>query len=123
MEEIIASDSESDHVEEKFTLPKLKTLSLQYLPRLKSICSANRVMVCDSIELIGIYHCPELKRMPLYLPLGDDGQPSPPPRLERILIFTEQWEMMEWDHPNAKSVLEPFVLMYTVFGHPDLSYK
>ncbi|EOY12889.1 Nbs-lrr resistance protein [Theobroma cacao] len=119
MEEIIASEME--FVEEErmggsnsntiqFTLPKLRKLDLRLLPDLKSICGANRVMVCDSIEKITIDHCPKLQRIPLYLPLLDDGQPSPPPSLKEFFISSrEQLRSAEWDHPNAKSVLEPFI--------------
>ncbi|XP_022717078.1 probable disease resistance protein At1g61300 [Durio zibethinus] len=112
MEEIIAPESESE--EEvisaiNFTLPKLSSLHLENLPELKSICSANGVMVCDSIEEITITHCPKLKRLPLYLPLHDDGQPSPPPSLRSIEIEEQQWELLEWDQPNAKSLLEPYL--------------
>ncbi|XVF78196.1 hypothetical protein PTKIN_Ptkin14bG0110700 [Pterospermum kingtungense] len=122
MEEIIAlSESEMDVEEEegkrsstvyfKFTsLPKLKTLDLWYLPELKSICGANGVMVCESIEVIEIFNCPKIKRIPLKLPLQDDGQPSPPPFLYSIEAYPKEWwELVEWDHPNAKSVLEPYV--------------
>ncbi|XVF78201.1 hypothetical protein PTKIN_Ptkin14bG0111200 [Pterospermum kingtungense] len=110
MEEIIASESEIE-VEEgitsttasassKFTitLPKLRRLELIDLPELKSICVANGVMLCDSIEFISMKNCPKLKRLPLKLPLQDDGQASAP-----IYIYPEEgWEMVEWDHPNAK---------------------
>ncbi|XP_022717721.1 LOW QUALITY PROTEIN: disease resistance protein At4g27190-like [Durio zibethinus] len=111
MEEIIAPESESE--EEvisaiNFTLPKLKKLRLGWLPKLKSICSATGVMVCDSIEEITITDCPKLKRLPLYLPLHDDGQPSPPPSLKKISIFPLLGQLVEWDQPNAKSLLKPY---------------
>ncbi|XP_022717070.1 probable disease resistance protein At1g61300 [Durio zibethinus] len=112
MEEIIAPESESE--EEgisaiNFTLSNFALLILDNLPKLKSICSANGVMVCDSIEGISIYDCPKLKRIPLNLPLDDDGQPSPPPSLRSIEIEEQQWELLEWDQPNAKSLLEPYL--------------
>ncbi|XVF78063.1 hypothetical protein PTKIN_Ptkin14bG0098100 [Pterospermum kingtungense] len=118
MEEIIASESESE-VEDgitstaslKFTtLPKLRRLELWELPELKSICGANGAMVCDSIELIDIRNCPSLKE--LNLPLQDDngGQPSPPPSLTMIHAYpNEWWEMVEWNHPNAKALLQPYL--------------
>ncbi|XP_022734562.1 probable disease resistance protein At1g61300 isoform X2 [Durio zibethinus] len=112
MEEIIASESEvegaGNGVAIKLTFPRLKKLELWDLPKLKSICGANGVMVCDSIELIEISDCPELKRIPLHLPLQDDGQPSPPSSLRRIQANTKWWESVEWDHPHAKSLLEPY---------------
>ncbi|GKV49044.1 hypothetical protein SLEP1_g55817 [Rubroshorea leprosula] len=85
MEEIIAS-SDLDALSSKFTFPKLRTLLLTDLPQLKSICNAKGVMVCDSIEKIQISRCRELKRIPVQLPLLDNGQPSPLPRLKEIWI-------------------------------------
>ncbi|GLU15747.1 hypothetical protein SLE2022_322150 [Rubroshorea leprosula] len=108
MEEIIAS-SDSDASSDKFTFPKLRILSLCYLPQLKSICSAKGVMVCDCIEKIQIWRCRELKRIPVQLPLLDNGQPSPPPHLREIKIdegSKEWWESVEWDHKN---LLQPFL--------------
>ncbi|GKV15059.1 hypothetical protein SLEP1_g25861 [Rubroshorea leprosula] len=105
MEEIIAS-SDSDASSDKFTFPKLRRLSLRNLPELKSICSAKGVMVCDSIEQIRIIKCRELKRIPVQLPLLDNGQPSPPPHLKEINVKKEWWESVEWDHKN---LLQPFL--------------
>ncbi|GLT31091.1 hypothetical protein SLA2020_058540 [Shorea laevis] len=108
MEEIIAS-SVSDVSSDKFTFPKLRILQLTYLPQLKSICSAKGVMICDSIEQIVIWKCGELKRIPVQLPLLDNGEPSPPPSLEGIWIDEESkewWESVEWDHKN---LLQPFL--------------
>ncbi|GKV33671.1 hypothetical protein SLEP1_g42147 [Rubroshorea leprosula] len=107
MEEIIAS-SDSNASSDKFTFPKLCRFILGNLPQLKSICSAKGFMVCDSIEEIWIIGCPELKRMPVQLPLLDNGQPSPPPRLREIIIdeSKEWWESVEWDH---KYLLQPFL--------------
>ncbi|XVE79046.1 hypothetical protein DITRI_Ditri14bG0026600 [Diplodiscus trichospermus] len=113
MEEIIASESEFE--EEgirsfRFTLHKLRALVLCDLPELKSICGANGVVVCDCIEQIDIINCPKLKRISLNLPLQDDGQPSPPPSLREIFGYPKEWwELVEWDLPNAKSLLEPYV--------------
>ncbi|GLU15326.1 hypothetical protein SLE2022_318250 [Rubroshorea leprosula] len=113
MEEIIASSNSDASSSNKFTFPKLRELQLCYLPQLKSICSAKGVMVCDSIEHIWIMECPELKRIPMQLPLLDNGQPSPPPRLKQIYVnkgSKEWWEsVVELDHPNAKNILQPFL--------------
>ncbi|GKV49034.1 hypothetical protein SLEP1_g55806 [Rubroshorea leprosula] len=38
--------------------------------------------------------CPELKRIPMQLPLLDNGQPSPPPHLREIKIEKEWWESL-----------------------------
>ncbi|GKV31709.1 hypothetical protein SLEP1_g40380 [Rubroshorea leprosula] len=114
IEEIIASlDSDASSSDKfTFTFPKLRELRLFFLPRLKSICSAKGVMVCNSIETIQIGGCLELKRIPVQLPQLDNGQPSPPPHLREIWIGAsskEWWESMEWDHPNAKNLLQPFL--------------
>ncbi|XVF18906.1 hypothetical protein REPUB_Repub11eG0063900 [Reevesia pubescens] len=116
MEEIIASKSESE--EEgmgssytiEFGLSNLRILQLWGLPKLKSICCANATMVCDSLQTLEIKYCRKLKRIPLYLPLLEDGRPSPPPSLREMNIEPkESWENMEWDHPDAKSLLQPFL--------------
>ncbi|XP_030954163.1 probable disease resistance protein At5g63020 isoform X2 [Quercus lobata] len=86
------------------SLPQLRYLSLDRLPQLESIYRGT--MVCYSLEVIQVFGCPKLKRIPLSLP-HIVGQPSPPPKLQRI--STNIWEALEWDHPNAKSVLQPLV--------------
>ncbi|GKV50714.1 hypothetical protein SLEP1_g57413 [Rubroshorea leprosula] len=108
MEEIITS-LDSDASSDKFTFPKLRRLFLTNLPQLKSICSAKGVMVCDSIEEIAISRCRELKRIPVQLPLLDNGQPTPPPHLREIEMDRDAkgwWESVEWDHKN---LLQPFL--------------
>ncbi|KAG8492312.1 hypothetical protein CXB51_009849 [Gossypium anomalum] len=92
----------------EFHLPKLRELRLLELPNLKSICSKNGVMVCDSLQLINVdYGCKKLKRIPPFVPLVGNGQPFAyaPPFLT-IRSSTEWWESLEWDdHPNFKNVL------------------
>nr|XP_023890235.1 probable disease resistance protein At4g27220 [Quercus suber] len=93
------------------SLPQLRYLSLEDLPRLESIYRGT--MVCYSLEVIQVFGCPKLKRIPLSLPhIG--GQPSPPPKLQRI--STNIWEALEWDHPNAKNVLQPLVRSVQIWG-------
>ncbi|KAL5756700.1 hypothetical protein ACOSQ2_021446 [Xanthoceras sorbifolium] len=92
MEELITIDDDDGNEErsqKKFLLPKLKKLSLCNMPELKNICSSNKVMVCESLQKIVIGECPRLKRLPLYLPVDEKGQPSPPPALQRIHISRE----------------------------------
>lgn len=90
----------------KFNLPKLRILALTGLPKLKSICSAQ--LVCNSLEEITVWRCPKLKRMPIYLPLLDNGLPFPPPSLAEIKIRPQEWwESVKWDQPEAKDVLLP----------------
>ena len=115
MEEIIGgtrSDEEGVMGEESSTdlkLPKLRSLRLIRLPELKSICSVN--LICDSLQLIQVTNCEKLKRMGICLPLLENGQPSPPPSLKKIKIYPDEWweTVVEWEHPNAKDVLLPFV--------------
>ncbi|XP_010999683.1 PREDICTED: probable disease resistance protein At4g27220 [Populus euphratica] len=112
MEEIIGgarSDEEGDMGEEssirntEFKLPKLTVLRLKNLPELKSICSAK--LICDSLRVIDVSNCEKLKRMGICLP-------SPPSSLEEIYIEPEEWweSVVEWEHPNTKDVLRPFVM-------------
>jgi len=65
----------------------------------------------DSIEIMWIINCEKLKRMGICLPLLENGQPSPPPSLEFIEVYPEEWweSVVEWEHPNDKDVLRPFV--------------
>ncbi|KAK8358742.1 hypothetical protein V6Z11_A04G043700 [Gossypium hirsutum] len=92
----------------KFHLPKLRVLTLFFLPNLKSICSKSGVMVCDSLEDINVSNgCDKLKRIPPFVPLVGNGQPFAyaPPFLT-IRSSTKWWESLEWDdHPNFKNVL------------------
>uniref|UniRef100_A0A2N9I980 Uncharacterized protein n=1 Tax=Fagus sylvatica TaxID=28930 RepID=A0A2N9I980_FAGSY len=102
LDEIIEEGKEEEEKEEegmdttKITLPRLKTLWLQFLPELKSICSSSKVINCDSLEKILIDGCPKLKRLPFSLPLLN-GQLSPPPSLKEIYADEEWWESLEWD--------------------------
>ena len=91
----------------------LRSISLERLPTLKSICRGR--MVCDSLKEIKVHECPKLKRLPLYLPPLLDGQPSPPSSLKKIYAERgeEWWESLEWDHPNAKNVLQHLVVFYS----------
>jgi disease resistance protein RPS2 len=112
MEEIIGTTDEESSTSNpitEFILPKLKTLRLAVLPELKSICSAK--LICNSLEKISVWWCEKLKRMPICLPLLENGQPSPPPSLKKIKAYPEEWweTVVEWEHPNAKDVLRPFV--------------
>ncbi|GAY33483.1 hypothetical protein CUMW_275180 [Citrus unshiu] len=89
IEEIVAVEDEETKKElttntiiNTVTLPRLKELHLVYLREFKSFCSNNGVLVCNSLQEIEVYDCPKLKRLSLSLPLLDNGQPSPPPRLK-----------------------------------------
>ncbi|KAA3453043.1 putative disease resistance protein isoform X2 [Gossypium australe] len=118
MEEIIESEEEpegggggeivTDTTE--FTFPKLKELGLWHLPELKSICSANRVMLCESLQKLEIWNCPKLKRIPLKLDISfDNDKVSHHPPLKDIKMKSNEWKSIKWDHPEAKKALLPLV--------------
>ncbi|KAL1118553.1 hypothetical protein V6Z11_D01G043700 [Gossypium hirsutum] len=115
MEEIISSEEEEEsrkgkgiNTRTRFSLPTLQQLVLAYLPELKSICSSNRAVICDSLWDIEVRECMKLKRMPLYLPHFRDTHQSVPS--EDICISPrEWWESVEWDYPKAKEVLRPWL--------------
>ena len=108
LEELIggaeASDEEAKEIVKIF--PRLRKLTLRYLPELKTICSSNNVILCDSLDSIRIEECPKLKRLPLSLHLID-GELSSPPSSLQIKIDKERWELLEWDNHDMKMVLEP----------------
>ncbi|XP_017629319.1 probable disease resistance protein At4g27220 [Gossypium arboreum] len=99
----------------KFNFPKLKTLILSNLRKLRGICSENAVMVCKSLQVIEISNCPKVKRIPLYLPqleVDDEGQLSPFNTLQEIRVrTTDWWESVEWEQPNlnVKNVVQPLL--------------
>ncbi|GMI79485.1 hypothetical protein like AT4G27190 [Hibiscus trionum] len=101
LEEIIAS--EGGMVTMEFRLPQLRYLKLRHLPELKSICSVDSVLVCDSLEQIWVDDCSKLQRMGLNLPQLDNA--PPPASLSIWMGPKEWWESVEWD---AKPLLEPF---------------
>ncbi|CAI9760444.1 unnamed protein product [Fraxinus pennsylvanica] len=113
MEEIIGDDeiggglgAESNTI---VTLPRLKILYLIRLPKLESICKGS--IICDSIEEIDIEYITKVRKVPLFLP-PLNGKPSLPPSFKNIVLWKEEkgwWESLEWDQPNANSVLQPFV--------------
>eukprot|EP00258_Populus_trichocarpa_P031914 XP_024447933.1 probable disease resistance protein At4g27220 [Populus trichocarpa] len=112
MEEIIGTTDEESSTFNSITeliLPKLMSLRLVDLPELKSIWSAK--LICNSLEEINVFRCQKLKRMPICLPLLENGQPSPPPSLKVIRALPKEWweTVVEWEHPNAKDVLCRFV--------------
>ncbi|KAJ0074998.1 hypothetical protein Patl1_34807 [Pistacia atlantica] len=97
IEKIISEeDGRSNTMGFTLTLPTLKILRLLDLPHL----SSNGVMVCDSLEQIEVWRCPKLKRLPLSLPL---------PAIKEIKVEEDWWNSLEWDNPNAKNALQPYI--------------
>ncbi|XP_037492720.1 GDSL esterase/lipase At1g29660 [Jatropha curcas] len=63
--------------------------------------------------------CPNMRRLPLELPIVD-GEAFPPPNLEHIYVEDEKWwESLEWDQPGSKIALQPFCskLTRSLFGN------
>ncbi|KAB2006204.1 hypothetical protein ES319_D11G326600v1 [Gossypium barbadense] len=90
LKEIIAEPQKEGTGAFKFSLPKLKRLTLCSLPELKSICGENGVIVCDSLECIEIVR-EKVKRIPLYLPqlqIDDEGKPTPSNPLKEIRMHS-----------------------------------
>ncbi|XVF77705.1 hypothetical protein PTKIN_Ptkin14bG0068400 [Pterospermum kingtungense] len=116
IEKIIASEEEQEDYKEEgkaanitFILPKLRKLCLFKLPELKSICSFGVMVVTNSLQHIEIIDCPKLKRIPLSLPLLENGKPFPHPHVEQVLLYPKEWsEYVEWDDPVVKDMLSPF---------------
>ena len=91
-----------------FNLSKLRHLELSALPELRSICCEK--MNCNSLELIWIVKCEKLKRIPFCLPLLENGQPSPPPSLKYIMLYSEEWwESVEIGRASCRERVSPYV--------------
>ncbi|TYG81984.1 hypothetical protein ES288_D01G049800v1 [Gossypium darwinii] len=102
MEEIISSEGENQDINTpmEFSLPKLR--------------NSNRTMVCNSLWNIEVSKCTNLKRMPLHIPFFQDTDPSVPsahPRKVICIYPNKWWESVEWEYPNAKEVLLPWLVL------------
>ncbi|GLT47604.1 hypothetical protein SLA2020_212900 [Shorea laevis] len=119
MEEIIGWEEEEEGNQTTtpilITLPKLRILKLQSLLELKRICPERGVMVCESLNSIDMHLCSKVKRIPLCLG-RENTQPSLP-AVKSIYIENskEWWDSLEWENPDDKIVLQPF-LKYDEFG-------
>ncbi|KAH7690248.1 disease resistance protein RPS2 protein [Dioscorea alata] len=83
------------------SLPKLKRLTLSDLKSLTSIYHGK--LVCDSLRLLEIGNCPNLKELPFLInkerPLG----------MRRIAACIKWWERLEWEDAQLKELLQPFL--------------
>ncbi|KAH7832855.1 hypothetical protein Vadar_000659 [Vaccinium darrowii] len=104
VEDIIEGEEEKSD-SNTATLPRLRELHLFSLPRLKSIYSG--ILVCESVELIRVWDCPMIRRLPLSLHMNND-QATAPPALNYIIGEEEWWESLGWDDPLTKTILQPF---------------
>ncbi|PON44591.1 NB-ARC domain containing protein [Parasponia andersonii] len=109
MVEIIAATSDDNEGEgstssgtTELTLPKLEVLELILLPELKSFSSSKKTLVAESLQEIRVEYCPKLKKVSLL-----DDEWCCLPSLQKIKVLEEWWESLEWEHPNAKDVLQP----------------
>ncbi|PON44592.1 NB-ARC domain containing protein [Parasponia andersonii] len=112
MTEIIAATTHESEEEgstsggtAELSLPKLKSLWLSFLPELESFCSSKKTLVADFLQEITIDNCSKLKKFSLL-----DNEPCHLPSLQKIMVREEWWESLEWEHPNAKNVLQPLCL-------------
>ena len=107
-EGVMGEESSSSSITD-LKLTKLRFLLLFKLPELESVCSAK--LICDSLKVIAVCNCEKLNRLPICLPLLENGHPSPPPSLQYINASPKEWweSVVVWEHPNAKDVLRPFV--------------
>ncbi|KAI6687390.1 hypothetical protein NL676_024218 [Syzygium grande] len=103
IEVIIGTVAKTTHC----SFPKLMDLDLWNLLEPRSICDGTTS--CESLRWISVDNCLKLKRIPLQLPLLDNGLPLPPPSFREIRINRQLWELLEWDHPLARSSLEHFL--------------
>ncbi|GKV46897.1 hypothetical protein SLEP1_g53856 [Rubroshorea leprosula] len=126
MEEIIGWEEEEEGNQTTtpilITLPKLRKLELEYLSKLKRICPERGVMVCESLNSIKISSCPKVKRIPLCL--GRENAQPTLPAVKYISIENpkEWWESLEWENPDDKTVLLPFLKSKTG-GNPWVDIK
>ncbi|KAH7835229.1 hypothetical protein Vadar_024161 [Vaccinium darrowii] len=105
VEDVIVGEEEMSD-SNTITLPRLRELYFDSLPRLKSIYTG--IMVCESVERITVHGCPMVRRLPLSLHMNND-QATAPPALEYIGGRKEWWESLEWDDPVTKTILQPFL--------------
>ncbi|XP_034679041.1 probable disease resistance protein At4g27220 [Vitis riparia] len=126
---IVAAEVEEEEEEEVINqrhnlilcFPNLQSLTLEYLPELKSIWKGT--MTCDSLQLT-VWNCPELRRLPLSVQINDgsgERRASTPP-LKQIRGQKEWWDGLEWSTPHAKSIFEPTLDSFETDENPSTSW-
>ncbi|KAG5555262.1 hypothetical protein RHGRI_012709 [Rhododendron griersonianum] len=78
-------------------LPKLRFLSLRFLPEFGS-CFKGVPMYWQSLLAVQIVGCPKLRKLPI------DTNSSP--KLKKIMGQHEWWDALEWDNDAVKSRLQ-----------------
>ncbi|XP_051117102.1 probable disease resistance protein At4g27220 isoform X4 [Andrographis paniculata] len=96
-------------------LPKLEALSLQNLPKLKTIF--HTTTVCGSIKRIALGNCRALQKFSLVFGQpsddDDDDDDDMPPGFKKFSLMDnekEWWEKLELGHPSHHSLLQPFIV-------------
>ncbi|KAL5549280.1 hypothetical protein UlMin_004511 [Ulmus minor] len=84
-------------------LPKLKDLTLRDLPELKNFCSKS-IVLANSLQQISVIQCPKLRRIPILC-----EKPYPLPSVQKIIVYEEWWNSLEWDYPHFKDFYQPFL--------------
>ncbi|KAL5717621.1 mitogen-activated protein kinase kinase [Ranunculus cassubicifolius] len=97
IKEIVADDSAAC---DGNTFSTLKTLHLEYLPSLQSICG-NAVPFPSLMEM-SVYNCPNLRKLPLNISNSENTV------LQSIKGDVEWWNNLEWENEIIKSTFACF---------------
>ncbi|PIA26508.1 hypothetical protein AQUCO_09200014v1 [Aquilegia coerulea] len=111
LEELIGEEEEEENrrnVETPIVVqfPRIKKLVFRNLPKLKSIWRG--VMICDSLEIVEVDNCSELKKLPQFK--GEDQSIQPPASLKEIYGTRKWWDSLEWDPAYPQNILQPFFI-------------
>jgi disease resistance protein RPS2 len=79
-------------------VPKLRTLELENLPKLRSLCRHEETWPC--LEQVDVRKCEQLRR----LPLSNQNAGT----IKEIGGESEWWDALEWDDDETKSSLLPY---------------
>ncbi|KAM0949757.1 putative leucine-rich repeat domain superfamily [Dioscorea sansibarensis] len=107
MEDIISGEASAAMT----ILPSLKNFKLWNLPKLTSICPGK--LVCDSLCEIQLIDCPKLTKLPFLIN-------NVPPVAMRIIGDEQWWETLEWEDPQSKERLQPFLESDEMYCFSDM---